>query len=86
MRREEMPVREWDCDKFVYPKYIAQIAPGAMKLEQWRVKGGVAGTFNAKRGRSVREVWYSLRWTGFDVLSLGYLTDMVLSPLLNLEG
>jgi hypothetical protein len=77
LRKEDIPKLE-ECEDRVYPAYLEKIAPAALKLREKRLKGGIEGTGNAEKGRSVRETWFTFAdGTGFDVLSLGYLTDKV---------
>jgi len=78
LRREDVPDRERDCEEYFYAPYWEQLAPGALKVRQLRAKRHVLDTLSATKLKSVRDVWYTFRdATGFDVLSLGYLTDMV---------
>lgn len=73
-----VPDRETECVPYFYSEHIRALAPGAFKLNERRVKESLRGTEKPGKERSVRELWYtSADGTGFDVLSLGYLTDMV---------
>lgn len=60
----ELPRRE-DCVLHIHEKYIEKLAPGALKVEQWRVphveEMGAAS-------RSLREAWYRFSdGTAFDI-------------------
>lgn len=77
--KEEIPDRERDCVDFVEDPFIEKVAPAAVKLNGKVVPGGIARTFNDHRGRCFREIWYTFAdGTQWDVLSLGYLTDVVI--------
>lgn len=71
-----VPDRENDCEDHFLSESIRPVAPGAFKLI-----GRVPITENreaSKANLSVREIWHSFAdGTDFDLLSLGYLTDMV---------
>lgn len=76
--KEEIPDREKDCVEFVEDPFIKKVAPAAAKVEARVVPGGIEQTFSDHRGRSFRELWQKLAdGTCWDVLSLGYLTDVV---------
>jgi acyl-coenzyme A thioesterase PaaI-like protein len=82
LRKEDIPDREKDCEKYVVSSLIKRLAPGSYKLDGRVVKGRVEGTFSDYRGRSFREIWYTFAdGSAWDVLSLGYLTDMVTTSL-----
>ena len=75
--REEIPDREKDCIEHVDPPYLQELAPASTKVKSKCLPGGVEETFNNDRGRSCRELWSSIAdGSNWDVLSLGYLTDM----------
>ena len=79
IRKEELPDRERDCEDYYVSPFIREVAPGSYKLDGRVVKGGVEGTFSDYHGRSFREIWYTFAdGTPWDVLALGYLTDMVI--------
>jgi hypothetical protein len=79
-----IPDREKECDPYFYPEHMRALAPGAFKLHERRVKESLRGTKIPGKERSVRELWYTFAdGTGFDVLSLGYLTDMVYNIFLS---
>jgi acyl-coenzyme A thioesterase PaaI-like protein len=83
LRKEDLPDREKDCEEYVVSPLIKKLAPGSYKLDGKVVKGGVEGTFSDYHGRSFREIWYTFAdGSPWDVLSLGYLTDMVIILLL----
>jgi hypothetical protein len=79
IRKEDLPDRERDCEDFYVSPFIRKVAPGSYKLNGRVVKGGVEETFSDYHGRSSREIWYTFAdGTPWDVLALGYLTDMVI--------
>lgn len=82
LRKEDIPDRESDCEERIYPPYTKEIAPCTLKVIQRQAKRGGPDTL---RSRSIREVWYAFAdGTGFDLLSLGYLTDQVSQLYLHL--
>lgn len=75
---DEVPDREKDCMEFVEDPFIQKVAPAAAKVESRVVPGGIKRTFSDHRGRSFREMWLKFAdGSHWDVLSLGYLTDVV---------
>jgi hypothetical protein len=81
VKKEDLPDREKDCEEYIVSELIKKIAPGSYKLDGRVVRGGVEGTFSDYHGRSFREIWYTFAdGSPWDVLSLGYLTDMVILP------
>jgi len=78
LRREDIPDRQRDCEEYSYAPRLNQLAPVALKVRQLRAKRHIPSEPGATKSNSIRNTWYTFRdETGFDVLSLGYLTDMV---------
>lgn len=86
LRKEDIPDRETECEDYVFSPFIKKFVPASCKLDGRAVRGGVEGTFSDYHGRSFREVWYTFAdGSAWDVLSLGYLTDMVIPSFLHIS-
>lgn len=75
-----MSDRESDCEDASVSEPIRRIALGAFKLRARVPRKELRGVSLADH--SIKEMWYRfVDGTGVDVISLGYLTDMVHSLL-----
>jgi hypothetical protein len=80
-KKPGIPDRELDCEEFIVPPIVRQLAPAFIKLSGRVIKGGPDGWYSDHLGKSIREIWYTFAdGTGFNLLSLGYLTDCVSFP------
>lgn len=78
LKIDDLPDREKDCKGFSIPENMRKLSPGAFKLSARKPKRELRDPSIA--ARSVREIWYKFTdGTGFDVISLGFLTDLVRS-------
>ena len=67
--------------KFIEAPFIKKVAPASAKVDARFLPGGVEETYNDYRGRSFRELWLKFAdGTNWDVLSLGFMTDVVKLP------
>jgi hypothetical protein len=76
---KDIPDRETKCEEWKLPPLVLNSFPVSRKMRNFPLKGGKEGRWNDRLGLSIKEQWMKLADENarFDVLSLGFVCDMV---------
>ena len=76
--KAEIPDRELDCEEIQFPDAFRKMSLVIFKVRGWIWKGSPEGQFDDRYGKNLNEFWYTRTdGSGFDILSLGWLLDLV---------